>query len=51
MPPGPRCEAGAVRSDITAVQVLAMIAALPKDPAGDATIEPYLDVVLSGLNA
>jgi hypothetical protein len=39
------------RSDVTAVQVLAIIAALPKDPENDGTIEPYLDIVLRGLRA
>jgi AcrR family transcriptional regulator len=44
-------ETGVVRSDVTAVQVLTMIAALPKDPENDGTIEPYLDIVLRGLRA
>jgi len=42
-------EAGVIRPDVTAVQVLALVAALPKDPRGDRTIEPYLDIVLSGI--
>ncbi|HEY2564835.1 MAG TPA: helix-turn-helix domain-containing protein [Acidimicrobiales bacterium] len=41
-------EAG-VRSDITAVQVLGMITALPKHPQGGETVSPYLDIVFSGL--
>jgi AcrR family transcriptional regulator len=40
---------GMVRPDVSAVQVLTMIAALPKDPQSTATISPYLDIVLSGL--
>jgi len=44
-------DAGVIRGDVTAVQVLALVAALPKDPRGDSTIEPYLNIVLSGLRA
>jgi AcrR family transcriptional regulator len=43
-------EAGAVRPDITALQVLTMISALPKDPERGTTIKPYLDIVLKGLS-
>jgi AcrR family transcriptional regulator len=42
---------GTVRADVTAVQVLTMIANLPKDPRSGTTISPYLDIVLSGLRA
>lgn len=40
--------AGVVRSDVTALQVLA---ALPKEPENDGTIKPYLDIVLRGIRA
>ncbi len=43
-------EAG-VRSDITAVQVLTMIGALPKNPQTGETDKPYLDIVLRGLRS
>ncbi|GAA5195413.1 TetR/AcrR family transcriptional regulator [Rugosimonospora acidiphila] len=42
-------DAGVVRSDISALQVLTMISALPKDPERGTTIELYLDIVLKGL--
>jgi AcrR family transcriptional regulator len=42
-------DAGVIRGDVTSVQVLALVAALPKDPRSDRTIVPYLDIVLSGL--
>jgi AcrR family transcriptional regulator len=42
-------EAGVVRPDITALQMLTMISALPKDPERGTTINPYLDIVLKGL--
>lgn len=38
-----------VRSDLTAVQLLAMISALPKPAPGTRRAGPYLDVVLRGL--
>jgi hypothetical protein len=44
-------DAGVIRAGVTPVQVLALVAALPKDPRSDSTIEPYLDIVLSGLRA
>ena len=43
-------EAG-VRSDITAVQVLTMIGALPKHPQTGETDKPYLDIMLGGLRS
>jgi AcrR family transcriptional regulator len=43
-------EAGVVRTDITALQMLTMISALPKDPEHGTTIKPYLDIVLKGLH-
>ncbi|MFJ4467185.1 TetR/AcrR family transcriptional regulator [Streptomyces sp. NPDC089424] len=42
-------EEGAVRTDISAVQVLTLVGALPKDPATGRTVTPYLDVVINGL--
>ncbi|MGK3203132.1 TetR/AcrR family transcriptional regulator [Amycolatopsis sp. MEPSY49] len=38
-----------VRADISAIQVLALIAALPKDPSTGKTAAPCLAVVLDGL--
>jgi AcrR family transcriptional regulator len=38
-----------VRSDISAVELLAMISALPKPPPGARRTSPYLDVILRGL--
>lgn len=40
---------GAVRSELEAAQVLALVSALPKDPATGETPKAYLDVVLAGL--
>ena len=40
---------GRVRSDITALQVLTLVSALPKHPHTGKTTEPYLDIVLRGL--
>jgi AcrR family transcriptional regulator len=42
-------EAGVVRPDITALQTLAMISALPKDPQRGTTVSPYLDIVFKGI--
>jgi AcrR family transcriptional regulator len=42
---------GIVRLDVTALQVLTMVSALPKQPLAGETTTPYLDVVLSGLRA
>jgi len=44
-------DAEVIRADVTPVQLLTLVAALPKDPRSDSTIEPYLDIVLSGLRA
>jgi AcrR family transcriptional regulator len=41
--------AGQVRGDISAVQILTLIGALPKDRETGRTGTPYLDVVLDGL--
>ena len=41
---------GIVRGDVSAVQVLTLIGALPK-PDGGATAEPYLEIVFAGLRA
>ena len=41
--------AGLVRPDITALQMLTIISALPKHPERGTTINPYLDIVLKGL--
>jgi hypothetical protein len=41
--------AGVVRSDITALQLLTLVSALPKDAERGTTIEVYLDVVLRGV--
>jgi hypothetical protein len=41
---------GIARGDVTAVQVLTLIGALPK-PDGGATAEPYLEIVFAGLRA
>ncbi|HEX4222534.1 MAG TPA: helix-turn-helix domain-containing protein [Pseudonocardiaceae bacterium] len=38
-----------LRADVTAVQVLALVLALPKDPDTGRTMPPYLDIVLDGL--
>jgi AcrR family transcriptional regulator len=40
---------GTVRSDITAVQVLTLVAALPEQPVPGKTQNLYLDIVLDGL--
>ena len=40
---------GLARGDVTAAQALALIGALPKDPATQRTAEPYLQVALDGL--
>jgi AcrR family transcriptional regulator len=40
---------GAIREDIPAVQILALVGALPKDPETGRTISPQLDIVLEGL--
>jgi AcrR family transcriptional regulator len=40
---------GSVRFDLTAVELLAMISALPKPAPGARRASPYLDVVLRGL--
>ena len=42
--------AAAVRPDVTAIQVLTMISALPKSP-GRAASDPYLDIMLQGLRS
>ncbi|GHJ34773.1 TetR/AcrR family transcriptional regulator [Streptomyces sp. TS71-3] len=42
-------EEGVVRGDVTAVQVLALISALPKHAEHGASADTYLDVVLHGL--
>ena len=42
---------GTVRSDITAVQVLTLVAALPEHPVAGKTQNLYLDVVLDGLRS
>ncbi|MER5515257.1 TetR family transcriptional regulator [Streptomyces sp. NPDC002763] len=41
--------AGAVRDDVAADEVLALISALPRRPERDVSTDPYLDVVLRGL--
>jgi AcrR family transcriptional regulator len=40
-----------LRSDVSAVEVLAIVSALPKHPRSGATIAPALDIVLRGLRA
>lgn len=40
---------GAVRGDVTAVQLLALISTLPKHAEHDASADAYLDIVLRGL--
>ncbi|MFH8738754.1 MULTISPECIES: TetR/AcrR family transcriptional regulator [unclassified Streptomyces] len=40
---------GAVRGDVTAVLLLALISALPKHAEHDASADAYLDIVLRGL--
>jgi AcrR family transcriptional regulator len=40
-----------LRSDITAIPLLAMISGLPKDPQSGKTLDACLEVVLSGLRA
>lgn len=40
---------GRIRTGVSAVQVLTLVAALPKDPRTGRTISPYLEVVLYGL--
>jgi AcrR family transcriptional regulator len=42
--------AGTVRPDVTAIQVLTMISALPRSP-GRGDSDPYLDIVLYGLRS
>ncbi|MGY6024716.1 TetR/AcrR family transcriptional regulator [Streptomyces spinosirectus] len=44
-------ELGLVGPDVTAAQVLAMVAALPKDAATGGAEQPCLDIVLRGLRA
>lgn len=44
-------ETGVVRPGITAIHVLALVAALPKDPEHEGSTGPYLDIVLRGLKA
>ncbi len=44
-------QSGAVRPDVTAIQVLAMVAALPEDREHEGATRPYLDIVLRGLRA
>jgi len=38
-----------IRADVSAVQVLTLVGALPKDPRTGRTISPYLEIVLYGL--
>jgi hypothetical protein len=40
-----------IRTDVTALQLLTLIGALPKDQRSGKTIRPYLDIVLAGLKA
>jgi AcrR family transcriptional regulator len=40
---------GRARHDVTALQALALITSLPKDPATGQTAQPYLDIALEGL--
>jgi AcrR family transcriptional regulator len=40
-----------LRPDVTATPLLAMISGLPKDPQSGKTLEPCLEIVLSGLSA
>lgn len=40
-----------LRSDVSAVKVLAIVSALPKHPQSGETIPPALDIVLRGLHA
>jgi AcrR family transcriptional regulator len=40
---------GVVRSDVTAVEVLSLISALPKQPATGATADIHLDIAFHGL--
>ena len=40
-----------LRPDVTAIPLLAMISGLPKDPQSGKTLDPCLDIVLSGLPA
>jgi AcrR family transcriptional regulator len=42
-------EAGAVRTDLTALQLLTLVSALPKDATTGLTVEPALDVILRGI--
>jgi AcrR family transcriptional regulator len=42
---------GVIRTDVTALQLLTLIGALPKDQRSGKTIRPYLDIVLAGLKA
>ena len=44
-------ESGLIGPDVTAAQVLALVAALPKDPATGGAEQPCLDIVLRGLRA
>jgi len=40
-----------LRRDVNAIPLLAMISGLPKDPRSGKTLEPFLEIVLSGLRA
>lgn len=40
-----------LRPDATAIPLLAMISGLPKDPRSGKTLDPCLEIVLSGLPA
>jgi hypothetical protein len=40
-----------MRRDVNAIPLLAMISGLPKDPRSGKTLEPFLEIVLSGLRA
>jgi len=40
---------GAVRPDITAVKLLALVSSLPRDPDHGRAAGPFLDIVLNGL--
>ena len=40
-----------LRPDVTAIPLLAMISGLPKDPQSGKTLDPCLEIVLSGLPA
>lgn len=40
---------GAVRPDITAAKLLALVSSLPRDPAHGRAADPFLDLVINGL--